>query len=162
MEEKPIYAVTVKKPKSFGRWDTYTLVLTDRRIIIAQLTAKMLNEAAAEANREGKSEGKGFFERWGDQLKTTSAYSKKYLDMEPEKILQEDSDNFALENSDIKKIGIKRTSVPAGLVKGLERVSGAEITIESKGRKLSYQTSEYAEKLQDALKQVFGDRVKIG
>ena len=58
----------VRKPKSFGRSDTYTLVVTDMRMVFAELTSDMLKEITEEAQRRGKEEGKGFFARWGDQL----------------------------------------------------------------------------------------------
>jgi hypothetical protein len=58
------------KPKSFGRRDCFTIVVTDQRTIFAMLTSQMLKDAAAEAQQKGKEEGKGFFARWGDQMQS--------------------------------------------------------------------------------------------
>ncbi|MDO8871380.1 MAG: hypothetical protein Q7V05_01420 [Methanoregula sp.] len=38
-------------------WDTYALVVTNRRMILAQLTADMLNAAYKEAAERAKAEG---------------------------------------------------------------------------------------------------------
>ena len=46
----------VRKQKSFGRMDTYTLILTDSRMVFAQLTNDMMKQAAAEAQRKGKAD----------------------------------------------------------------------------------------------------------
>ncbi|MBE9505373.1 MAG: hypothetical protein IMY84_01040 [Chloroflexi bacterium] len=54
---------TLKKGKSFGRWDTYTMVVADTRSVFAEMTGDMLKQVAAEAQRRGKEEGKGFFAR---------------------------------------------------------------------------------------------------
>jgi len=159
MEDKILYAVTAKKPKSFGRWDTYTLVLTDTRIIVAELTADMLKKAAAEANKKGKAEGKGFFQRWGSQLKATSDYSERYLDMEPEKILKETKDNFAIANPDISSISFERRRTSAGPG---DLVTGASITIESKKKGYSFEIDQYAETAAGQFQKVFGERVSIG
>jgi hypothetical protein len=93
----------LKKPKSFGRWDTYNLVVTDRRCVIAFLTADMLNRAIKEANERGKSEGKGFMDRWGDQMSASLEYWRRYESMDPEAILMENRENFTIELSAVKK-----------------------------------------------------------
>ena len=74
----------VKKMKLTGQ-DTYAVVVTERRMILAQLTGEMLKQAAKEAQEKGKAEGKGFLDRWGDQLKATFTYSQKYWNI-PQKI----------------------------------------------------------------------------
>lgn len=159
MGEKTVYAIIAKKPKSFGRWDTYTLVLTDARIIVAQLTADMLKRAVTEANKAGKADGKGFFQRWGDQLKAASHYSQKYLDMEPEKILRENKANFALSNPDISSISFGRKWTSAGPG---NMVTGASLTIESKKKMHSFEIDQIPEAAAGEFQKVFGAKVSLG
>ncbi|MEI8331585.1 MAG: hypothetical protein WCF90_08070 [Methanomicrobiales archaeon] len=44
-----------------GSWDTYTIVVTVRCMIPAQLTTAMLNAAVLEARQQAKAGGKNFF-----------------------------------------------------------------------------------------------------
>lgn len=85
----------------------YTLILTDRRIIFAQITMAMMKQLVAEARDGAKSEGKGFFGQWGAQLTAYSAFAERYLEMPPEQTLSEAADNFAIERSTITKTSTK-------------------------------------------------------
>ena len=76
--EPIIGAIIFKKPKSLGRWDTFTGVVTGQRLIFAQMTSEMLKAAAQQSRDQAKAEGKGFFGQWADQLKGTFGYAKKY------------------------------------------------------------------------------------
>lgn len=159
MEEKMAGLIPVlKKPKSFGRWDTYALIITDQRTIFAQLTASMLKEAAAEAQRKGKEEGKGFFSRWADQLKATMAYSERYWNIPPDEALNENPGNFAIPNQEIKLIKIKQKH-ESGWEQESDRIT-TEVKIESAGKKATYNIDGYSKDTQNMLKSIFGDRVK--
>jgi hypothetical protein len=68
--------IVFKKPKSLGRYDTYTGVVTNQRLIFAQLTNEMISAASRESKEQAKAEGKGFWGQWSDQLKATFGYSK--------------------------------------------------------------------------------------
>jgi hypothetical protein len=116
VEEKVLGVIqNLRKAKFFGGGDTYTLVVTGQRLVFAQLTAKMLKDAAAEAQRQGKAEGMGFFARWGDQLKTASLVQQRYLDMPVETILAENPANFSLDASSVSDASLKVKSVDAAL-----------------------------------------------
>jgi len=159
VEEKMVGLIPVlKKPKSFGRWDTYALVITDQRLVFAQLTSKMLKEAAVEAQRKGKEEGKGFFSRWADQLKATMAYSQRYWDISPEQALHENSGNFSIPNQEIKKMKIKRKD-QSGWGDEAQRLV-TELKIESNSRKMTFNVDNYDNDIKNSLQNVFGDRFK--
>ncbi len=84
---EPIYGVILfRRMKSLGRWDTYTGVVTNQRLIFAQMTNEMIKAAAQQSRDQAKAEGKGFLGQWGDQLKATWLYSQKYLTMPPQTI----------------------------------------------------------------------------
>ena len=148
----------LKKPKLFGRWDSYALVITDQRTIFAQLTANMLKEAAMEAQKTGKEEGKNFFARWADQLKATLAYSNRYWEITPEAALNENPGNFAIPNQDIKQIKIKRKT-QSNWGDDVDQII-AEVRIEATTKKENYTVDTYSKEMVDMLKGVFGDRVK--
>ena len=66
--EQIIAAITLKKNKSFGRWDTFTGVFTNQQLIIAQMTSDMVKDATMQARDKAKAEGKGFWGQWSDEV----------------------------------------------------------------------------------------------
>jgi len=148
----------VRKPKSFGRSDTYTLVVTNERMVFAELTNDMMKEAVAEAQRKGKEEGKGFFARWGDQFKATMNYSERYWKMSPDEALGENPKNFAIQNASVKKIKVSSKEISSGSDDSGR--SYTEMKIESSAGKYDFRADGQAKSIKEALKGVFGDTVK--
>ena len=129
----------LKKPKSFGRWDTYNLIVTERRCIFATLTSEMLNRAIKEANEQGKTEGKGFMDRWGDQLSASMGYWRKYESIEPEAALRENKENFAIDLSTVKNNKTNRKD-RQGQGRNAPRVHYWEVTIKTRGGKFEFES----------------------
>jgi hypothetical protein len=153
--EQVIGTLLLRKPKSLGRYDTFTGILTDRRFIIAQMTSEMLKDAAMQARQQAKDDGKGFFGQWQEQLKATFGYTKKYLTMQPQEILAETPGNFAVDNPTISEIKVK--------VKHLGNQNDHheyEIEIHSSTGNCEYRMDENSN-FTDLLKKVYGDRVKM-
>jgi hypothetical protein len=100
----------LRKPKSFGRYDTFTGVVTNQRFIFAQMTSQMVTQTIKDAQQQAKSEGKGFFGQWADQLKASFGYTQRYLTMQPDAILAETPGNYAYTNSTISEVKIGRAS----------------------------------------------------
>ena len=141
--------------KSLGRYDAYAGVVTNQRLIFAQLTSEMINAAAQQARDQAKAEGKGFFGQWADQLKNTFGFTSRYLTMQPEAILAETPGNFAIPNNTITEIKIH--------LKG-ERNNAArrefEAEIKSTSGTYKFHLDENSQHT-DLLKRVYGDRVKM-
>ena len=159
LEEKMVGLIPMlKKPKSFGRWDAYAVIVTNQRTIFAQLTSKMLKDAAMEAQRKGKEEGKGFFSRWAEQIKATASYSDRYWDIPTEEVLNENPGNFSISNQDIKLFEIKRKR-RFGSDQDAEQTI-TEVKINSAARKETFVLDGYSHNIVNMLKGVFGDRLK--
>ena len=139
------------KPKSLGRWDTYNIVVTDRRMIFALMTGDMIKAAANEAQERGKSEEKGFMQRWAAQMSAGMNYAERYMGMEPEGILRENPGNFAVDNLSVRSIRIRD--------KNERNRSVYEVEIEAGGNRYKFDTNEFPDST-EILKQMFGDRVK--
>ena len=152
--EPVVGALIFRKPKSLGRYDSYTAVMTNQRLIIARLTDQMIVEAANQARAQAKAEGKGFFGQWGDQLKSTFGYSRKYLTMTPEAILAETPGNFAIYNNTISQINIKTK-----FNQNQNTMDMLKVEIHSTAGKFEYEIQEDSDYIK-LLKQVYGDRVK--
>jgi len=86
----------------------YNLIITDKRLIAAVVTSKMLSDAAKQQAAESKAKGEGLLKRMASTAFSGYHYHEKYFEMPPEEILAENSDNFYLEPSMIKKISIKQ------------------------------------------------------
>ena len=151
---------TLKKGKSFGRWDTYTMVVTDTRSIFAQMTSAMIQQIGKEAVQRAKEEGKGFFARWGEQIKAHIGFSQRYLSMSPQEALDENKGNFFINNDDIRKIKVRRKTKSGGSDNA--DIVVTEITIEAAGKKLDYTVDSLSGDTLDMLKGVFGSRVDTG
>jgi len=151
---------TLKKGKSFGRWDTYTMVVTDTRSIFALMTSAMIQQIGREAQQRAKEEGKGFFARWGEQLKAHIGFSQRYLGMSPEEALNENKNNFLLNNDDIRTIKVRRKTKSRGGDDADYIVT--EFTVEARGKKFQYEMESWNGEVHEMLKSVFGSRVDIG
>ena len=93
--------------KSWGRTDAYTLIVTQRRSIFAKYTQEIINEIFTTSRANAQAEGKGFFGKWGAQMKEFGAYQERYLHFTPDQVLQETPGNFAIENAWIRRIKIQ-------------------------------------------------------
>ena len=146
-----------RKMKMMGMaYDTFTLVVTGRRMIHAQLTQAMLNSAIVEAQEKAKAEGKGFFGVWGDQLAASFGFAKRYETMPPDVALAETPGNVAIENSRITSIAVSeiRSNDDDGSSNQLR------LKITSADGSFEYVIAE-DDRFTTMLKNVYGDRVKL-
>ncbi len=95
----------LKKKTGLFSSKMYTLVVTERRLIFAELTGKMMQTAVAEANEA--SRGKGFFARMKETATSQQRIYEGYLRRTGEEILRENPENFAVENSEIKTVRVR-------------------------------------------------------
>jgi hypothetical protein len=153
--EATVGVLLFRHMKSLGRYDSYAGVVTTQRLIFAQLTSEMINQAAQQARDQAKAEGKGFFGAWGDQLKATFGYIKKYQNIPPDAIIAETPGNFALYNSTISEIKVH--------LKGQGEDDGPrefEAEIKTTSGTFKYRMGEDSDNT-NLLKRVYGDRVKM-
>ena len=57
----------LRRPVSLVKADSCVMVVTNRRMIIAQLTSQAMTDMAMQARERAKAEGKGFFGQWAEQ-----------------------------------------------------------------------------------------------
>jgi len=147
-----------RKTKMFGvSYDTYTVVVTNRRMIFAQLTQAMMNAAIAEAQAKAKAGGKGFFGIMQDQLAASFGFAKRYETMAPELVIRETPGNIAIENSRISAIKMK---LKEHLSSGTIEYHEFSMVIESMDGKFEYMIAE-DERFTNLLKTVYGERLHM-
>jgi len=81
------------------------IVFTNLRIIFALQTTQMMQENVKRAQLEAQREGKGFFGKWGAQLRANSG--KQYWQIPPQQILAEHPSNFAINREQIRSIRMR-------------------------------------------------------
>jgi hypothetical protein len=147
--------IFLRKPKSLGRYDSFNAVITDRRLVIAQMTGEMVKRATQEARDRAKAEGKGFFGQWADQLRSSLSFGQRYLAMDPAAILAETPGNFAIDDSGISelKLGLKH------IRQGNTETHELELEIRSSTGRYEYRMDDNADNVK-ALKERFGERVR--
>ncbi len=89
----------------------YNLVVTDRRIVFAETTKEMLKQAAADAARESKEQGKGMLRRMATTMVSSRRVYEKYWQMDIAAILKETPGNFAIALDEVKKISFQVSTV---------------------------------------------------
>jgi hypothetical protein len=100
--------------KSWGRYDVYNLIVTDRRSIFSKLTNDMMNKTIQARRAKAESEGKGFFGKWKAQMQGFNTYTDYYRGMAPDQILDEGKDNFSVDNTAIRGLKIKEETSDEG------------------------------------------------
>lgn len=136
-------------------WDTYAVVVTNRRMILAQLTADMLNAAYREAAERAKAEGKGFLEQMAHQMTIAFQYCQKYETMPPDLALAETNGNRAIENVRITAVNMKEK--PNG-----DTIEFTEfiMTVQSADGKFEFHIGE-DDRFINILKAAYGEKVQM-
>jgi hypothetical protein len=155
-QETVLGVLYMRKTKSLGRYDSFNAIFTPQRVILAQMTGDMVKDAAMQARDQAKAEGKGFFSQWGNQLKATTNYGKRYFSMAPSAALNETPGNFALNNNGIHEVKLKLKSIDQGNTERHE----FEIEFRAVEGKFEFRMDERNDYVQ-LLKQVYGERVKM-
>lgn len=147
----------MRKPKSLGRYDSWTAVITNYRVIFAQTTDKMAANAALQAKEQAKAEGKGFWGQYKDQIKGFYNFSQRYLTMDPNAAMAETQGNFAIDNASIREIKIQAKDEYRG-----GDYYQSEYSVEIKSAQGTYEfRMDENNQATNLLKQVYGERVKM-
>lgn len=121
--------------KGWRRYDTYNIIVTEKRSIFSKLTNEMMSKTIQKRKAKAGEEGKGFMGKWMAQMKGFNTYTDYYDGMNPEQILSENKDNFAVENIYIRDIKIRdETDYDDG------EAGNYTIEIQTSKQKLKYNT----------------------
>jgi hypothetical protein len=126
----------------------YTLVFTDRRLLLAEMTKQLVTAETERARAAAKEQGGGRLSQWSAQLKTSVAFGAQYLGADPAAILAETPGNVALNPGDVRSIRIERKTRNAGS-EDLEQLH-LRITIETAAGKQTYDTDGEKPELDEA------------
>jgi hypothetical protein len=133
--------------------ESFVLVLTNNRILVAKQTSELMKENARMAKENARQSGKGFFGQWGAVM--GSSGSQRYLQMQPQAILHETAGNYSIPNDQIRSVRIKENH-------DLETSqSEVKLTLNTTSTKIAliYRQANKKE-LKQALQQTLGDIVR--
>jgi hypothetical protein len=151
-------ALLLRKPKSLGTYDSFTGVVTNSRIIFAQMTSGMVKQAIQQARSQAKAEGKGFWGQWSEQLKASFGYTQRYLNMDPSVALSETPGNFMVSNNAISEIKLHLKNINKGQTQA--QLHEFELEIKSASGKYKFRMEERDDYVR-LLKQVYGEKLKM-
>lgn len=114
MDEKILEVIPVNWKKSMFKFEPWALVVTDKRMLFAKWTQELFKKEAERRKEETKEAGGGKLKQFFSQLGASFTYYNKYFEMNPEEILSEHNENFALTPQDVLGIDFKRGRAKGG------------------------------------------------
>jgi len=131
----------------------FILVLTNLRILLVKQTSELLKENARLAKEAAKQSGKGFFGQWGAVIGSNSG--QRYLQMQPQQILNETPGNSFILNNQIRSVRLKETYDPE------EGPSEVRVTFETTKGKMQFTYAQGNKKaIKQTLQQTLGTLVR--
>jgi hypothetical protein len=108
MSEETVVGVIPNQSRRKGLLgsETFNVVITTQRLVFVTMTAQMLKDSAAQANREAQAQGQGWLARTGAMMAAHVTFAQRYLTLSPEAALAETPGNFAVPHNQIKSIKI--------------------------------------------------------
>ncbi len=91
----------------------YNLVVTDKRLIAAELTSQMIKDSAKKNADESKARGEGILKRMASTMFSGVNYHEKYFSMPVEQIISENPNNFVIEPKMVRKIKVSYKTIDA-------------------------------------------------
>jgi hypothetical protein len=106
---EPVLAVIpgAQRRKGLFGFQSYSIVVTSQRLVFADMSQKMMNEAVKEMNRRAKAAGKGVFGVIAAQMGWMNVLVEKYTAMGADAALAENKENFFIPNNTIQKVRIE-------------------------------------------------------
>ena len=154
-----LYILTGNLQKGIFARKSYGIGFTANRIIFASITNDMLKDAVAKAKDDAKAEGKGFFGKMAAQMSATGKLVEDIFSMPQNNILAMNSDNFAIDNQQVKKIKYK---INTNTDPDYQTTNSSYLLIQtfSDKYKVIIRGGASKGKFKKALKEVYGKRLK--
>ncbi len=144
--------------KALGLSTPYTIVFTSRQALFAKLSNDVLSDTVKKSQAQSKAEGKGWLGRIGDQMRAFGSAHLRYLEMNPQQILAENKDNFAIDHSSVSLVKVKR-----GYEAGDEDGPGDEYTeveFQTAAEKYKFRSSMDIKEVLEMLNNYYQGRIK--
>lgn len=137
------------------KFETFNLVVTPHRLVLAFVPQKMMNEAINAARNEAKSEGKGWLGQVSAQMGWLNVICRQYQTMPVETILSQTPGSFFIPMATIRRVRVN------DLYDHERNMSRQELVVESTGGRYRFNlVGTSSGEARHILRQVLGDVVK--
>ena len=89
------------------RMETFSLIVTPWRLVLAAVSSGLMKEAVIQARREAKEHGAGFMGQWGAQLAWMEILERRYREMPVEAIVDKFPGSFCLLSTEVRNISTR-------------------------------------------------------
>ncbi len=134
---------------------SHTLVVTNYRMIFAEVTKQLLNQERERAVAGVQDEG--MMSRWKAQMSSHFNFHNRYYNMPPQSILQESPNNYELRPDQIKSVKIKAGHYDYG---SGQQYSNKMVIKSSIGKKKFTFDQMNHQDAKNLMKQLLSDKVK--
>ncbi len=86
---------------------SYSLVVTDRRLIFAEITNELLKQ---EREKAVSDSGGGFMSKWKASMGSHYSFHERYYDMDPDDTLKENQNNFEIRPDQIRSVKLRSSN----------------------------------------------------
>jgi len=135
MNEEQVMGVIPNVSSGILGQKMYNLVVTDRRLVVVQLTSSMIKEEVKRVTEELKEQGAGRLKRMGATMTAGINLYRRYFSMPVADIFAETNGNFSIGQNQVKKISFKNNFSDKGK-------DEHELTIKWEGGKLKFRFSD--------------------
>ncbi len=87
---------------------SFSLVITDRRLIFAQITNELLKQEREKAVNDN---GGGFMSKWKASMGSHYNFHERYFNMDPEAVLRENPNNYEIRPEQIHSVKLNSSRV---------------------------------------------------
>ena len=86
---------------------SYNLVVTNYRLIMAQLTSQMIKQESAMVSQQSKQNGEGILKRMASTMMSGHNLYQRYFNMDPQSIVMETPGNYFVDLRQIRSAKVK-------------------------------------------------------
>jgi hypothetical protein len=145
--ERILGAVPVVFKKSMFSQESYHIIVTERRLVVALATNEMLKE---EAKKQSKG---GFMSGMVGSMTIGFTFYKRYLDMDPDIALRENPQNYQIDRNQISRVRLQIGSHHRDPQRHTDNWGNSKLDIEAAGMKYSFEVVHF---FHDMAQDVFG------
>jgi len=113
MTDETIVGIIPNTHAGFFGNKCYNLVVTNKRLIVTELTSEMIKSEAKKVAEESKQREEGIFKRFASTAFAGTKYYTRYQSMPINQIISENPNNFVIEPQMVKKIRVNFRYVDA-------------------------------------------------
>ncbi len=105
-QEKVVGVIPALNSGFFGQ-RSYTMIVTDKRLIFAELTNELMEKEHQKKMRRSEEKGEGFLRKLKSSISSGFNFHHRYKDMDPVEILNESPNNYEIRSNDVRSVKLR-------------------------------------------------------